>query len=61
METFVEAGRFHGTCYKAANWTYLGKTQGRSRNDKDRRLNVPVKDVYVFPLMKSFKEKLNGF
>jgi hypothetical protein len=24
LETFVEIARFKGTCYKAANWLYLG-------------------------------------
>jgi len=28
VETFVEKDRFKGTCYKAANWRYLGQTQG---------------------------------
>jgi hypothetical protein len=27
METFVEKPRFEGTCYKAANWRYLGQTK----------------------------------
>ncbi len=26
METFVHKSRFAGTCYKAANWHYLGET-----------------------------------
>lgn len=28
VETFVESARFLGTCYKAANWIRVGKTQG---------------------------------
>ena len=31
LESFVEKDRFHGTCYKAANWLYLGQTQGRGK------------------------------
>jgi len=27
LETFVEKPRFQGTCYKAANWVYLGQTK----------------------------------
>ena len=34
LETFVECGRFHGTCYKAANWIRVGQTTGRGRNSK---------------------------
>ena len=25
-ETFVDSSRFEGTCYKAANWQYVGQT-----------------------------------
>lgn len=48
METFVDR-RFHGTCYKAANWRLLGQTTGRTRNGSSQPI-VPVKDVYVYPL-----------
>ena len=34
LETFVETGRFDGTCYKAANWIVLGETAGRGRQDR---------------------------
>lgn len=53
LETFVEIDRFRGTCYKAANWRYVGLTRGRSRNDHYNRLHVPVKAVYLYPLAKS--------
>jgi hypothetical protein len=47
LETFVERGRFAGTCYRAANWRCVGSTRGRSRQDRARRRRVPVKDVYL--------------
>ena len=50
VETFVEATRFKGTCYRAANWQHVGATTGRSRQDRFTTLQVPVKDVYVYPL-----------
>lgn len=50
VESFVERDRFAGTCYRAANWRRVGETSGRSRQDRDRRLQVPVKDVYLYPL-----------
>jgi hypothetical protein len=31
LETFVESERFAGTCYRAANWTCVGQTQGRGK------------------------------
>lgn len=58
VETFVERERFRGTVYRAANWQHLGQTQGRSRQDRDRCLQVPVKDVYVYPLRRNFREVL---
>ena len=58
LETFVERPRFTGTCYRAANWLHLGVTQGRSRNDRTHRIQVPAKDVYVYPLSRAFRRKL---
>lgn len=59
LETFVDRGRFRGTCYRAANWIHLGATQGRTRNDRDRRIQAAVKDVYLYPLIPSFRQELS--
>lgn len=59
LETFVERQRFQGTCYRAANWTCVGKTQGRTRQDRARDISVPVKDIYLYPLTPRFREELN--
>ena len=58
VETFVDKDRFAGACYKAANWIHVGQTKGRSRNDRYARLQVPIKDVYLLPLVKHFEQKL---
>jgi hypothetical protein len=58
VETFVQRDRFAGTCYRAANWTWVGQTQGRSRQDRSHTLRVPVKDIYVYPLTPRFRERL---
>ena len=50
LETFVERGRFAGTCYRAANWQCVGQTRGRSRQDRDHDLAVPIKDIYLYRL-----------
>ena len=60
LETFVDTERFKGTCYKAANWVYLGKTTGRGKNDHTRRQNRTLKAVYGYPLAKDFRVKLAG-
>jgi hypothetical protein len=40
LETFVGKQRFAGTCYKAANWIYLGDTTGRGKNDQSKKVNL---------------------
>lgn len=57
-ETFVERGRFAGTCYRAANWLKVGESSGRSRGDREHRLEVPIKDIYLYPLRSDFRERL---
>jgi len=58
VETFVERARFRGTVYRAANWQHVGATQGRTRQDRYSTLRVPVKDIYVYPLARHFREVL---
>lgn len=58
VETFVERPRFVGVCYRAANWIYVGRTQGRGRNDRENRYGVAVKDIYVYPLVRDFRRRL---
>jgi hypothetical protein len=58
LETFVDRSRFKGTCYRAANWRRVGQTRGRTRNDRAHRIEAPVKDVYLYPLVKDFREAL---
>lgn len=58
LETFVEQHRFLGTCYRAANWINVGKTQGRGKLDRNHERPVPVKDIYLYPLRPDFRELL---
>jgi len=58
VETFVERERFRGTCYRAANWVRVGATQGRTRNDRDRRIRSTVKEVYLLALDPNFRRQL---
>lgn len=53
LETLVDAIRFQGTCYRAANWIHVGKTTGRGRMDREhKREGHSVKDIYVYPLLR---------
>lgn len=60
VETFVERERFAGTCYRAANRQGLGSTSGRSRQDRTRTLQVPVKAVCAYALRSDFREVLGA-
>ena len=58
METFVDPAHFQGTCYRAAGWTYLGKTTGEGLRRPGREYNTTPKMLFVKPLTKDFREQL---
>ena len=61
LETLVDRNRFHGGCYRAANWIELGQTTGRGRMDKiNRRRDDRVKTILVYPLVKNAARRLRG-
>jgi len=57
-ETFIDPGRFRGTCYRAANWQLLGLTTGRGKNDQTNKPNRPMKEILGLPLTPRFREYL---
>lgn len=58
LETFVECQRFQGTCYKAANWVKVGVTKGRGKLDTKNEYALPIKDIFLYPVSKKFKQVL---
>jgi len=60
LETFVERERFQGTAYRAANWLAVGATTGRTRQDRHTCMQTPVKDIYLYPLRRDFREVLQA-
>lgn len=65
LETFVEQDRFHGGCYRAANWIDVGSTSGRGRNDRTRKRDrtrngppLPIKRVWLYPLQRKVRQQL---
>jgi hypothetical protein len=58
VETFVDKERYQGTCYKAANWVHVGVTKGRGKLDIKNQCLLPVKDIWVYPLVPYFRQKL---
>jgi len=55
VETFVDPGRFRGTCYRAAGWHFLGQTTGRGKDAPTRTPNRSKKDVLGLPLSRRFR------
>jgi Domain of unknown function (DUF4338) len=61
LETLVDAKRFRGTCYRAANWIHVGQTAGRGRMDREHTApGQTVKDIYVYPLERDARQRLCG-
>jgi hypothetical protein len=59
LETLVEARRFTGTCYRAANWIAVGETTGRGRQDRDHQRHGSVpKRIFVFALANDARRRL---
>ena len=59
VETLVDRQQFHGGCYRASNWTELGKTTGRGRMDRaNERHGAQVKTILVYPLVKNAVHQL---
>jgi Druantia protein DruA len=58
LETFVDPGRFRGTCYRAANWKVLGLTTGRGKDAPTKKPNRSIKEVLGYPLTQDFRQRL---
>lgn len=58
LETFIEKNRFQGTCYKAANWVSVGQTKGRGKLGQSGKISVPIKDMWLYPLVRNFRQVL---
>lgn len=59
LETFVDLGRFRGTCYRAANWQYVGETQGIAKRGNRHHRHDQPKGVFLYPLSRNYRERLN--
>ena len=58
VESFVDSDFFAGTCYQATNWTAVGKTKGRGRQDREHQSAKTVKAIYVYPLQADFRARM---
>jgi len=58
LESFVDTERFRGTCYRAANWTCVGRSVGRGTKSKTKQPVCSIKELWVYPLGKHFRQRL---
>ena len=58
LESFVDIERFRGTCYRAANWILLGRSKGRGTKSKYGQPDCSIKELWVYPLGKNFRQRL---
>jgi hypothetical protein len=58
VESFVDTSHFAGTCFKAANWVWVGCSQGRGRQGPRQERPETIKDIYLYALDKDFRRKL---
>lgn len=58
MESFVDPSAFRGTCYRAANWQYLGNTTGEGLARRGRSYQTTAKMLFVRPLVADFRSHL---
>ena len=60
LETFVQQDRYQGISYRAANWIRVGQTKGRGKLDQNNTARLPIKDIWLYPLDKHFKQRLTA-
>jgi hypothetical protein len=58
VETFVDGQRFAGTCYRAANWVWVGQTAGRADGFRNGTHSTGPKEIYVYPLRADWRSIL---
>ena len=60
LETFVDPERFHGTIYRASNWTLVGSTKGyrRTRTGYSERTQSP-KLIFMLSLQRNARRLLS--
>jgi hypothetical protein len=58
LESFVDVERFGGTCYRAANWSCVGRSVGRGTKSKSAQPACSIKELWVYPLGRQFRRQL---
>lgn len=56
VETFIDPARYAGTCYRAANWEFIGQTSGSGKQGKGYVYHGATKEVYFYALEPRFRK-----
>jgi hypothetical protein len=57
LETFVTPPN-KGTCYRAANWRFIGESASSSRSSRKKKANNSIKMIFVYPLIRGWRSEL---
>jgi hypothetical protein len=57
-ESFVDLSRFEGTCYRAANWVFVGQTKGSAKKGNAYLYHSQPKAICLYPLHRHFRRHL---
>ncbi len=58
IESFVDTEHYRGTCYRAANWQFAGRSKGLGLQEFPIEKKESVKDIYVYPIKEDFRVKI---
>jgi hypothetical protein len=58
VESFTDPRHYDGTCYRAANFTYLGMTTGMGLVRNNKSYKTSPKKIFVYPLVDNFRQIL---
>jgi hypothetical protein len=56
LESFVDTERFQGTCYRAANWIWVGRSMGRGTRAPSGAPPTSIKELWVYPVNRHFRQ-----
>ena len=56
IETFVDLGKYDGTCYRASNWRYIGETSGYGKIGVTYQYHGKRKGVFLYTIKQNFKK-----
>jgi len=60
IETYVDPSLYQGTCYKAANWIYIGDTKGFKKSGSGHQKTNCPKLHFIYPMTGKLRQAIEG-